>query len=289
MGWLVDSIANWIKQLFIDAIMASFTTMFGEVNNQVQDIAVQVGTTPAGWNAGVFAMIRTLSETVVLPIAGIVLTFVLCYELIQLIIEKNNLSDFDTFNIFNWIFKTFVAVFILTNTFNIVMGVFDIAQHVVNQSAGLISGSLELGSDAMMDAIRASLETMGVGELLGLFFEVQIVRLCMLIMSVIIMFIVWGRMIEIYLTVSIAPIPFSTMINREWGQIGNNYLKSLFALAFQGFLIMVCVAIYAVLVAGIAISDNMHVVIWSIAGMTALLCFILLKTGGMAKSIFAAH
>ena len=289
MGWLVDSIADWIKQLFIDAIMASFTSMFSEVNNQVKDIAVQVGQTPAGWNAGVFAMIKTLAETVVLPIAGMILTFVLCYELIQLIIEKNNLSDFDTFNIFKWIFKTFVAVFILTNTFNIVMGVFDMAQHVVNQSAGLISGSLELGSDAMMDAIRTSLESMGVGELLGLFFEVQIVRLCMLIMSVVIMIIVWGRMLEIYLTVSVAPIPFSTMVNREWGQIGNNYLKSLFALAFQGFLIMVCVAIYAVLVSGIAVSDNMHIVIWSIAGMTALLCFILLKTGGISKSIFSAH
>jgi hypothetical protein len=289
MGWLIDSITDWIKQLFIDAIMASFTTMFAEVNHQVQDIAVQVGQTPAGWNAGVFAMIRTLSETVVLPIAGMILTFVLCYELITLIIEKNNLSDFDTFNIFKWIFKTFVAVYILTNTFNIVMGVFDLAQNVVNQSAGLISGSLELGSDAMMDAIRASLDAMGVGELLGLFFEVQIVRLCMLIMSVIIMIIVWGRMLEIYLTVSIAPIPFATMVNREWGQMGNNYLKSLFALAFQGFLIMICVAIYAVLVSSIAISDNMHIVIWSIAGMTALLCFILLKTGGISKSIFNSH
>jgi len=234
-------------------------------------------------------MIRTLSETVVLPIAGMILTFVLCYELIQLIIEKNNLTDFDTFNIFKWIFKTFVAVFILTNTFNIVMGVFDVAQHVVNQSAGLISGSLELGNDVMMDAIRASLETMGVGELLGLFFEVQIVRLCMLVMSIIIMIVVWGRMLEIYLTVSVAPIPFATMVNREWGQMGNNYLKGLFALAFQGFLIMVCVAIYAVLVSTIAVSDNMHVVIWTIAGMTALLCFILLKTGGMARSIFSAH
>jgi hypothetical protein len=289
MGWLIDSITDWIKQLFIDAIMASFSSMFAEVNNQVQDIAVQVGQTPAGWNAGVFAMIRALSETVVLPIAGMILTFVLSYELISLIIEKNNLSDFDTFNIFKWIFKAFVAVYILTNTFNIVMGVFDMAQHVVNESAGLISGSLELGSDDMIDAIRASLEAMGVGELLGLFFEVQIVRLCMLIMSVVIMVIVWGRMLEIYLTVSIAPIPFSTMANHEWGQVGNNYLKSLFALGFQGFLIMVCVAIYAVLVSGIAVSDNIHTVIWSIAGMTALLCFILLKTGGISKSIFNSH
>jgi len=288
MGWLTDGITDWIKQLFIDAIMASFSAMFGEVNYQVQDIAVQVGTTPAGWNAGVFAMIRTLSETVVLPIAGMILTFVLCYELIQLIIEKNNLSDFDTFNIFKWIFKTFVAVFILTNTFNIVMGVFDVAQHVVNESAGLISGSLELGNGAMMDAIRANLEAMEIGELLGLFFEIQIVRLCMLIMSIVIMIIVWGRMLEIYLVVSIAPIPFSTMVNREWGQIGNNYLKSLFALAFQGFLIMVCVAIYSVLVSSLVVSDDIHVTIYSIASMTALLCFLLLKTGGVSKSIFNA-
>jgi hypothetical protein len=289
MGWLTDAITDWIKQLFIDAIMASFSTMFGEVNTQVQDIAVQVGTTPEGWNSGVFAMIRTLSETVVLPIAGLVLTYVLCYELIQLIIEKNNLSDFDTFNIFKWIFKTFVAVFILTNTFNIVMGVFDIGQHVINQSAGYIRGSLALGDGAMMDAIRASLEAMGIGELLGLFFEVQIVRLCMLIMSVVIMIIVWGRMLEIYLTVSVAPIPLSTLVNKEWGQMGSNYLKSLFALAFQGFLIMICVAIYAVLVAGIAVSDNMHATIWTIASYTALLSFILLKTGGISKGIFNAH
>ena len=234
-------------------------------------------------------MIRTLSETVVLPIAGMILTFVLCYELIQLIIEKNNLQDFDTFNIFKWIFKTFVAVFILTNTFAIVMGVFDVAQHVVNQSAGLISGSLNLGDGAMMDAIRASLENMGIGELLGLFFEVQIVRLCMLIMSIVIMIIVWGRMLEIYLTVSVAPIPFSTMVNKEWGQMGNNYLKSLFALAFQGFLIMVCVAIYAVLVGQIATADSIHTAIWTLAGYSVLLCFILIKTGGMAKSLFGAH
>ena len=262
--------------------------MFNEVNHQVQDIAVQVGTTPAGWNAGVFNMIRTLSETVILPIAGMVLTFVLCYELIQLIIEKNNLSDFDTFNIFKWIFKTFVAVYILTNTFNIVMGVFDVAQHVINSSAGLITGDLALGNDVMMDAILVRLEAMEIGELLILFLEVQIVRLCMLIMSIVIMIIVWGRMLEIYLVVSVAPIPLSTMVNREWGALGNNYLKSLFALAFQGFLIMVCVAIYATLVGSIATSDNIHVTIWSIAAMTALLCFILLKTGGISKSVFAA-
>ena len=289
MNWLVEAISDWLREILTDAIMASFATMFDEVNRQVGDIAVQVGQTPAGWNAGVFAMIRNLSETVVLPIAGIVLTFVLCYELIQLIIEKNNLQDFDTFNIYKWIFKTFVAVFILTNTFNIVMGVFELAQSVVNASANLVEGDLALGSADMMASLEAQLEEMNVGELFQLLIETQIVRLCMLIMSIVIMIIVWGRMMEIYITMSIAPIPFSTMVNREWSSVGNNYLKILLALAFQGFLIMVCVAIYAVLVANIVNADNIHVAIWSIAGYTALLCFILLKTGGIAKSVFNAH
>ena len=234
-------------------------------------------------------MVRTLSETVVLPIAGVILTFVLCYELIHMVIERNNMADFDTFIIFKWIFKTFVAVFILTNTFNIVMGIFSLAQHAINQSAGLITGSLELGNDAMMGTIQTQLEAMGVGELLGLFLETQVVKLCMGIMAIIIFIVVFGRMIEIYITVSVAPIPFSTMINREWGQMGNNYLKSLIALAFQGLLIMVCVAIYAVLVGAIATSDNIHAAIWTVAGYTALLCFTLLKTGSISKSIFAAH
>ena len=187
MSWLFDGLYDWFKQVLTDAIMASISGMFGMVNEQVTDIAAQVGETPAGWNAGVFTMIRTLSETVVLPIAGVVLTFILCYELIQLIVEKNNLSDFDMFNIFKWIFKSFVAVFILTNTFNIAMGVFDVAQNAINASAGLIVGDLELGNGVMM--------------------------------AIIIFIIVVGRMIEIYLVVSIAPIPFSTMVNRERGQI----------------------------------------------------------------------
>ena len=286
MSWLFDGIQDWFKEILIESIMASFAGMFGMINEQVTDIATQVGQSPASWNVDIFAMIRTLSETVVLPIAGLILTYVLCYELIQLIIEKNNLSDFDTFNIFKWIFKTFIAVFILTNTFNIVMAVFDVAQNAINASAGHITGSLALGNDVMMSAIEAQLEAMTVGPLIGLLLEIQIVKLCMSIMAIIIFIVVFGRMIEIYCVVSVAPIPFSTMVNREWGQMGNNYLKSLFALAFQGFLIMVCVAIYAVLVGGIATADNIHTAIWTVASYTALLSYMLLKSGGLAKSIF---
>jgi len=287
MDWLFDGITDWIRQFLIDGIMASFERIFDSVNEQVADIAVQVGQTPAGWNAGVFAMIQNLSETVILPIAGLILTYVLCYELIQLIIEKNNLQDFDTFNIFKWIFKTFVAVFILTNTFNIVMAIFDVAQNVINNAAGLIVGDTALGGPAMMAALEASMQDMGVGELMGVWLQIQLIGLCMSIMAVVIFIVVVGRMLEIYLTVSVAPIPLATMVNREWGNMGNNYLKSLFAIAFQGFLIMVCVSIYAVLVGAIADAPNIHVAIWTVVGYTALLCFILLKTGGMAKSIFS--
>ena len=202
-----------------------------------------------------FNMVRNLSETVVLPIAGMILTFVLCYELIQLILEKNNLQDFDTFNIYKWIFKTFVAVYILTNTFNIVMAVFDMAQSVINNAAGLITGSTDLGSPEMMAALEATMTDMGIGELMGVWLQIQLISLGMFIMSIIIFIVVIGRMLEIYLTVSIAPIPLSTMVNREWGGMGNNYLKALLAVAFQGFLIMVCVAIYAVLVSSIAMNE----------------------------------
>jgi hypothetical protein len=286
MGWLEDILEGLFKDTVIDAIMASFEGIFDDVNAQVNDIAVQVGQTPENWNSGVFHMVRTLSETVVLPIAGIILTFILCYELIQLIIEKNNMADFDTFNIFKWMFKTFVAVFILTNTFTIVLAVFEIAQSAVNESATFITGETQLGGPDMMYDIREQLEGESIGSLFALFFEVQVIRLALGAMVIVIFVIVWGRMIEIYITISLAPIPLSTMVNREWGSMGNNYLKALFAVAFQGFLIMVCVAIYAALVSTIGNSDSIRGSIWQVAAYTALLCFILLKSGGIAKSVF---
>jgi len=288
MGWPFDGISDWIKQTLTDAIMASFQGSFDYVNQKVTDVATQVGQTPQGWNSGIFSMIKTLSDTVVIPIAGIILTYVLCYELIQLVIERNNMHDFETFNFFKWIFKAFVAIFILTNTWNIVMGVFDLGQHVINQAAGVITGSTDLGSPAMMDAIYTQLQGMGIGELLGLYLETSLINICLFIMGIIIFIVVVGRMIEIFLTVSIAPIPMATMVNREWGQMGNRYLKTLFALAFQGFLIMVCIGIYAVLVGQIATASSIHAAIWTLAGYTVLLCFILIKTGGMAKGIFSA-
>jgi hypothetical protein len=287
MFGLFDAIADWFRGLLIDGIMSNFTGMFNEVNDKVGEIATQVGQTPAGWNAGVFNLIKTLSDAVILPIAGMILTFVLTYELIHMIIEKNNMHDFDTFIVYKWIFKTFCAVYILTHTFDIVMAVFGLAQNVVNRSADVISGSLNI--DFALANLEEQLQAMGTGGLIGLYFQSAILGLAMNIMSLCIFIIIYGRMIEIYLTISVAPIPLSTMVNREWGQIGNNYLKALFALAFQGFLIMVCVAIYAILLQQIATASNVHAAVWGCAGMSVLLCFTLFKTGSMSKSLFNAH
>ena len=213
--------------------------------------------------------------------------FVLVYELIQMILEKNNMHEFDTFNIFKWIFKTFVATYLLTNCFTIVMAVFDVAQNVVSQSAGVINGNLDV--QAALSDLETQLEAMGMWELIGLWLETNIINLCMWVLSIVIFVIVYGRMIEIYLTVSLAPIPFSTMANREWGQMGTGYLRSLFALGFQGFLILICVAIYAVLVQSIPSSGDVHGAIWGTAGYTVLLAFALFKTGSLSKSIFNAR
>ncbi len=287
MDGLFDSIAEWLRELLIGGITSNFTGMFDDINTEVAGIAGQVGQTPQGWNASVFTLIRTLSETVVIPIAGVILTFILCYELIHMVMEKNNMAEFELFNLYKWIFKTFCATYILTHTFDIVMAVFAVAQDVVDGSAGIISGSLDLNL-ALAD-LAAQLEVMGTGELLGLYLESAILRLGIKAMSLCVFIIIYGRMLEIYLTVSLAPIPFSTMVNREWGSIGNSYLKSLFALAFQGFLIMVCVAIYAVLVQGITASGNIHLQVWGCAGYSLLLCVTLFRCGSVSKAIFQSH
>jgi len=286
MGWLSDAIADWLKGLIIDGIKFNFTGMFEDMNARIGDIASQVGKTPAGWNAGIFSLVRTLSESVIMPIAGMILTFILCYELIHLIIERNNMHEFDTFNLFKWMFKTFCAVYILTHTFDIVMFVFSLAQNAVNNSASIIAGSLNM--TLALTELDAQLLAMSVGELLGLYLESIILRFIMNALSICVFLIIYGRMIEIYLTISIAPIPLSTMVNHEWSSIGNSYLKALFALAFQGFLIMVCVAIYAVLLQGITSAANIHAAVWGCLGYTILLCMILFKSGSMSKAIFGS-
>lgn len=287
---LLDMIQEWFKELLIDGIISNLTGMFDTLNTKVGEIAGEVGMTPAAWNSSIFNMIRNLSETVIVPIAGIILTFVMCYELIQLIIEKNNLHDFDTWIFFKWIFKTFCAVLIVTNTWNIVMAVFDVAQNVVSQSAGVIISDAGIDISGVVGNLETQLADWSVGALLGLWFQSVFVGLCTQILSICIFLVIYGRMIEVYLVTSIGPIPFATMVNREWGSTGQNYLRSLLALGFQAFLIMICVGIYAVLVEGISTSgDNISAAIWGCMGYTVLLCYTLFKTGSLAKSLFGAH
>ncbi len=288
MGFLTDWITDWLKELLIGGIMDNLSGLFDTVNARVGEIAVQVGTAPAQWNAGVFSLIRRLSETVILPIAGLVLTFVATYELIQLLVERNNLHDLDYWIFFKWIFKTACAILILSNTFNIVMAVFDVAQRVVAQSAGLIQGSTDVSPDMLAD-LEAALEGMDLGPLLGLWLQSFVVQLTMTALNIVIFVIVYGRMIEIYMLTSLAPLPVATLANRELGGAGQNYLRSLFAVGFQGMLILVCVGIYAVLIQGIASGGDPIGAIWGTIGYTVLLCYCLFKTGSIARSVLGAH
>lgn len=289
MNTIIERITEAIKEILIGMIQNGLEGMFVEVNDKVGTIASQVGQTPQGWNTGVFNLIQNLSQTVIVPIAGLIITFVLCYELITMVTQKNNFHEFETYNIFLWIFKAYVAIYLVTNTFNITMAVFDVGQRIVNGAAGVISGSTAVDASAAIATLTESLEEMEIGELFLLAMETLLISLTMSILSMIITVIMYGRMIEIYLYTSVAPIPFATMTNKEWGNIGNNYLKGLFALAFQGFFMLVCVGIYSVLVNAMTISTNLHGAMFSVAAYTVVLAFSLFKTGSLSKSIFNAH
>ena len=286
---IFDAIEEWMRELLSGMITSNLTTMFTDVNEKTGEIAAQVGQTPQGWNGGIFSMIQNLSNSVIVPIAGMIITFVLCYELITLITEKNNMHDIDTFMFFKYFVKMWIAVYLVSNTWNITMAVFDVGQSVVSQAAGVITNNTTIDISAALTDLEANLEALSIGELVILTFESLITSFCMKIMSVVIMVILYGRMIEIYLFTSVAPIPFATMSNREWGQIGTNYLRGLFALAFQAFLMMVCVGIYSVLIASLRLSSDLMGSLFEVAGYTVLLCFSLLKTSSLSKAIFNAH
>lgn len=289
MNFIWDKITEWLKDLLVSGIVSNLSGLFDSINTRVADVASTVGKTPQAWNGSIFNMIRSLSENVVVPIAGIILIFVMCLELIQLLIDRNNMHDFDTFIFVKWIIKTFAAVLIVTNTWNIVMGVFDVAQHVVSQAAGVIIGETALDVASLLGDMEASLMEMDVGPLFGLWFQSSLMGIIAWVLSICIFIIVYGRMIEIYMVTSVAPIPMATMVNREWGQMGQNYLRSLFALGFQAFLIMVCVGIYAVLVQNISVGSDVSAALWTCIGYTVLLCFTLFKSSSVAKSVFNAH
>ena len=286
---ILDWLEEWFKGVLIDGITSNLTGLFDTVNGKVGEIAADVGATPQDWNSGVFNMLRSLSETVIVPIAGAILALIMCYELIQLIAERNNMHDMDSWMLFRWVFKSAAAVLLVANTWNIVMGVFDLTQSVVNQSTGVIIGNTSIDITAVVTDLENRLSDMDIGGLLGLWFQSLFVGLTTNILSICIMLVVYGRLIEIYLVTSLGPIPLATIGNSEWRGMGQGYLKSLFALGFQAFLIMVVTGIYAVLVQSIALSDDVSGAIWGCMGYTVLLCFCLFKTGSIAKAVFAAH
>ena len=286
---IFDAIEEWMRELLTVMVTSNLTTMFTDVNEKTGEIATQVGMTPQGWNSSIYNMVQSLSNSVIVPIAGIIITMVLCYELISMLTERNNLHDVDTWMFFKYFFKMWVAVFLVSNTWTITMAVFDVGQSVVNSAAGTISGSTTIDISSFTSTISTTMESMELGELFVLMLETFILSFCMKVMSVLIMVIMFGRMIEIYLYTSVAPVPFATMSNREWGQMGTNYFRGLFALAFQAFLMMVCVGIYAALVASIELTDNVHSALFGVAAYTIILCFSLLKTGSLSKQIFNTH
>lgn len=288
MDSLFQSIEDWLKEVLVSGIMTNLSSVFDAVNQRVGEIAADVSQTPASFLPSVYSLIRNISENVILPIAGIILTFIACYELIQLVISHNNLANFETWIFWKWVFKTFVAVCLISNTFDITMAVFDVGQWVVQRSGSIITGSTAI-DDSTLLSMQSTLQAMGVGELLGIYLQSFIVQVGIKILSVAIFVIINGRMIEIYLMTSMAPIPFATFGNKDQSMMGMNYLKSLFALAFQGFLIMICVGIYAVLLTGVAFTSDIVGSLWSVMGFTVLLAFTLFKTGTLAKSILHAH
>ena len=289
MDFIWQSITDWLKEILVSGVISNLTNMFDSTNTQVGGIVGQVGLTPQAWNSGIFSMIQNLSQTIMLPLAGAILAIVITLELIQLITDKNNLNDVDTWMFFKWVFKSAAAVLIVSNTWNIVMGIFDAAQSVVSSAAGLVAGNTSIDISTVTGTLQTTLEAMELGPLFGLWFQSLFAGICSWAVTICIFIVIYGRMIEVYLVTSVAPIPMATMANREWGQMGQNYLRALFALAFQAFLIIVCVAIYAVLVQNITLSTDISAAIWTAMGYTVLLCFCLFKTSSLAKSVFNAH
>ena len=289
MDFIWDSITDWLKEVLVSGIVSNLSGMFDSTNEQIGEIAGQVGLTPQAWNSGIFNMIQNLSNNVILPLAGAILAIVMTLELIQLITDRNNLNDVDTWMFFKWVFKSAAAVLIVSNTWTIVMGIFDAAQSVVNGAAGVMIGNTSIDISSVVTDLESRLMSMDVGPLLGLWFQSLFVGICTWAITICIFIVIYGRMIEVYLVTSVAPIPMATMANREWGQMGQNYLRTLFALGFQAFLIMVCVAIYSVLVQNISVSTDISTAIWTCMGYTVLLCFCLFKTSSLARSVFNAH
>lgn len=287
MFGIFDKIEEFFKELLLGGIQANLESMFIDINDKVGAVATDIGKTPMGWNSEVFNFIKSINDSVIIPIAGLIITAVLCIELINMVMQKNNMHDTDTFEFFKYMIKMWIAVWLVSHTFTFSMAVFDVAQHLVNQAAGVINTSATVSGDQIVQMVER-LKDKGLGELVMILFETSLVKVAIQVMSVVIMLVVYGRMFEIYVYCSVSAIPFATMGNKEWGQIGTNYIKGLFAIGLQGLFLIICLGIYAVLVKTIKITD-IHASTFMILGYALLLGLMMLKSGTLAKSVLNAH
>ncbi|EPV42564.1 TPA: VirB6/TrbL-like conjugal transfer protein, CD1112 family [Streptococcus agalactiae] len=287
MFGIFDKIEEFFKELLLGGIQANLESMFIDINDKVGAVATDIGKTPMGWNSEVFNFIKSINDSVIIPIAGLIITAVLCIELINMVMQKNNMHDTDTFEFFKYMIKMWIAVWLVSHAFTFSMAVFDVAQHLVNQAAGVINTSATVSGFQIVQMVEG-LKDKGLGELVMILFETSLVKVAIQVMSVVIMLVVYGRMFEIYVYCSVSAIPFATMGNKEWGQIGTNYIKGLFAIGLQGLFLIICLGIYAVLVKTIKITD-IHASTFMILGYALLLGLMMLKSGTLAKSVLNAH
>ena len=287
MFGIFDKIEEFFKEFLLGGIQANLESMFIDINDKVGAVATDIGKTPMGWNSEVFNFIKSINDSVIIPIAGLIITAVLCIELINMVMQKNNMHDTDTFEFFKYMIKMWIAVWLVSHAFTFSMAVFDVAQHLVNQVAGVINTSATVSGDQIVQMVEG-LKDKGLGELVMILFETSLVKVAIQVMSVVIMLVVYGRMFEIYVYCSVSAIPFATMGNKEWGQIGTNYIKGLFAIGLQGLFLIICLGIYAVLVKTIKITD-IHASTFMILGYALLLGLMMLKSGTLAKSVLNTH
>ena len=284
---LFGKINEFFKDIMIDIIKDNLSAMLVDINDKVSTVAGEVGKTPSSWNSEVFTFIKSINTNVVLPIAAIILTAILCIELIQVVMRKNSMHDTDTFEFFKYIIKMWIAVWLVSHAFDFSMAVFDVAQSMIGKAAGVVGTSANI-TPGNFDAMVEALKTKELGTLIGIALETGLVKLSLTILSILITVILYGRMIEIYIYCSVAAIPFSTMGNKEWSNIGTNYIKTLFALGLQGLFILIFFGIYAVLVKTVNFTD-IHTSILQVLAYGLILGVMMMKSGSIAKAILNSH
>lgn len=315
-----DTISD-IFDSFIEAIEEFFTNVLAGASSSAIDSALNlfknglnsdsiVGdaltTTPNAYEGGdIFLIIDNICDNIVAPIGGMILVIILLYELISVVIGGNNFREFDTSIFFKWIFKCLCGVILISHTSDIIIGVFSMGSGITKDALELaVTGDVITEEIATIAGdIQTMLTTQCEGEwgILVTFLLFSLIMWIAVVASlVIVMLVIISRMIEAFMYISIAPIPMSTFMNKEWGTIGNNWLRNLLAIAFQGVFIVVAIALFQTMFtvtlqgmlevdltdgASIDLYFNMILcIVWAIA-----LCFTVFRSSSVSKSVFNAH